>query len=195
MSEKYFEDEIFTNLEHDGGEWDDYEFVDCTFTKSYFENVKLQHCKFLGCRFEDCTILNPRVDYSQLRDAEFVGCRLVGVNWGSIVPEGGFAAPLEKIEHCQLSYNTFNAMELRGMCFRGLTILASSFAGCDLREANFVRTDLKDTEFARCDLRGADFRRAAGYKVDTATNRLERARFSFPEVVNLLAGTGIEIEY
>lgn len=195
MSENYYEDEIFTNMKVSDESYYDYEFVDCTFEKGYFENIKLRSCKFSGCRFEDCIILNPEADYSQLRDAEFVGCRLVGVNWGSIVPEGGFAAPLAQVERCQLRYNTFSAMELQSLVFRELEILASSFTGCDLRSSDFTGSKLEDTEFVRCDLRGADFRRATGYQVDTATNRLERARFSFPEVVNLLAGTGIEIEY
>lgn len=48
--------------------------------------------------------------------------------------------------------------------------------------------------FTRCDLRKADFCGAEGYAIALADNQLKDARFSFPEVVNLLEGTGIRIE-
>ena len=40
----------------------------------------------------------------------------------------------------------------------------------------------------------ADFRDAEGYVIDSAVNTLKGARFSFPDVVRLLDGTGIRIE-
>ena len=39
-----------------------------------------------------------------------------------------------------------------------------------------------------------NFRGAQGYAVDLETNRLSKARFSFPEVVGLLSSLDIKIE-
>ena len=50
------------------------------------------------------------------------------------------------------------------------------------------------TTFSRCDLQRADFRMAEAYAINPADNRMKGARFSFPDVVALLEGTGIQIE-
>ena len=53
---------------------------------------------------------------------------------------------------------------------------------------------LGGTRFTRCDLQKADLRTAEEYAIDLETNKLKGARFSFPDVVRLLDGTGIVIE-
>ena len=68
------------------------------------------------------------------------------------------------------------------------------FDGCQLAEAKFKNCRLSGTQFTGCNLQKADFRGAAGYSIDLATNRLKAARFSFPEVVRLLDGLGIQID-
>lgn len=59
--------------------------------------------------------------------------------------------------------------------------------------ADFKGTELHETEFYQCDLRKADFRDAAGYKVDILDCRLNGAKFSLPEAVNLLADLKIKL--
>lgn len=58
---------------------------------------------------------------------------------------------------------------------------------------DFKGTELHETEFYQCDLRKADFRDAAGYKVDILGGRLNGAKFSLPEAVNLLANLKIKL--
>ena len=60
----------------------------------------------------------------------------------------------------------------------------NSFGGCNLT----------DTEFFRCDIQKADFRKATGYKIDVITCNIKKAKFSAPEVYNLLASLDIKIE-
>ena len=50
------------------------------------------------------------------------------------------------------------------------------------------------TQFSRCDLQKVDFREATDYLIDPTVNRMQGARFSFPDVVALLSGFGLKIE-
>ena len=63
-----------------------------------------------------------------------------------------------------------------------------------LAGASFYGVRLGGTRFTRCDLQKADLRTAEEYAIDLETNKLKGARFSFPDVVRLLDGTGIVIE-
>ena len=67
------------------------------------------------------------------------------------------------------------------------------FAKCDLAGADFAHCDLQDTEFFQCDMRKADFTDAIGYKVDILGSKLQDAKFSLPEAVNLLSDLHIKL--
>ena len=93
-----------------------------------------------------------------------------------------------------LKYAAFAQMKLSRFDFSGCELLECLFDGCQLAEAKFKNCRLSGTQFTGCNLQKADFRGAAGYSIDLATNRLKAARFSFPEVVRLLDGLGIQID-
>lgn len=68
------------------------------------------------------------------------------------------------------------------------------FEECNLKDSSFEKSLLNTTQFTNRDLRGADFREATGYQIDINTNKLKGAKFSFPEVINLLSGLEINID-
>ena len=78
--------------------------------------------------------------------------------------------------------------------FSSNTIQESVFDECNLRESNFKGCRLERTQYINCDIRKADFRETNGYQIDIKTNKLENARFSFPEAINLLNCLGIKID-
>lgn len=88
----------------------------------------------------------------------------------------------------------FSGMALNGFDFSSCQFRESVFDDCKLVGASFQGAPLGRTSFTRCDLRKADFRGAESYAIDPAANQLKEARFTFPEVVALLEGTGIRIE-
>lgn len=85
-------------------------------------------------------------------------------------------------------------MELTGFDFTTNTFGECTFDDCKLHGVSFRRAELGNSHFTRCDLTTADFRDARGYAIELSDNKLKGARFSFPDVVTLLDGTGIQIE-
>ena len=93
-----------------------------------------------------------------------------------------------------ISPEMMEIMALAGFDFSRCQFRECVFDQCKLGGASFRGVSLGRSGFTRCDLRKADFRGAEGYAITLADNQLKDARFSFPEVVNLLEGTGIRIE-
>lgn len=189
----YLENERFENMTLTEEELIGKELTACTFVNCVLENCKFTACKIMDCSFEGCRIINPVLERSSMMDCTFSRCSLLGVNWSALLG-GGYLIPIAALYDCQLKYNHFVEINFAKFDFSGNAIIASLFADCNLSGSRFTQCELDRTEFFRCDLTKADFRNAAGYVIDLETNVLKRARFSFPEVVNLLQATGIIIE-
>lgn len=194
MDENYFENQKFENLKLNGEIFRDFRFIDCTFTNCTFENCKLAWSRFTDCKFQKCAVISPDSEESCIQLAEFTDCSLVGINWNSLTPKGRFSDPIRMLQNCRMKYNTFSGNAFRKFDFSGNQIVDSMFSECELPESSFQGCRLEGTEFFRCDVRKADFRDASGYQIDVMTNKLKGARFSFPEVINLLNGLGIRVD-
>ena len=70
----------------------------------------------------------------------------------------------------------------------------TDFTQSNLSDSVFQGTSLAEARFFKNDLSRADFRGAKGYAFDPATCKLSGAKFSFPEVLGLLAVHNISIE-
>ncbi|WP_304341660.1 pentapeptide repeat-containing protein [Metaclostridioides mangenotii] len=64
----------------------------------------------------------------------------------------------------------------------------------NLIESCFNKCKLEDTEFSKCDMQRTDFRESRGYQIEIISNKMKNAKFSFPEVVNLLGGLGMKFD-
>ena len=189
-----YENEAFENLELVEQSISFLEFTDCTFVGYNFENVDVINCSFVDCTFVDCRFVNVSGQRSLMRSSVFEDCTLNTVNWNHWLSGSAFYDPFTKLTRCKLRYNQFTEMNLTKFDFSSCEILDSLFGECKLANANFKGADLDKTEFFRCDLSKADFRNATGYRADILNCQLKGAKFSFPEVVNLLYGLGIKIE-
>ncbi len=194
MEEKYYDNQTFENLKLDGEVISNCEFIDCKFINCTFENCKLFKSTLSECIFDRCSIISLKAEYSQLRFAEFESCNLVGVHWNELLSMGKLSKPISALRECRLKYNTFSEMSLVKFDFSRSDISDSMFAKCELMESNFSKCKLDRTEFFECDVRKANFHEAIGYQIDIFTSKLKGAKFSFPEVVNLLSGLGIKID-
>ena len=170
------------------------EFTECEFVDCSFENVEVLSCTFLDCTFVNCRFIHVTGQRSMMRSSVFEDCTLTSIDWTHWVSGSAFYDPFTKLTRCKMKYNQFTSMNLNKFNFSGCEILDSMFGECQLVSSNFMDCNLDKTEFFRCNLSKADFRRAAGYRVDLMTAQLKGAKFSFPEVVNLLYSLGIKIE-
>ena len=194
MHKRYFESEIFENIHLSEYVVDTYEFIDCKFLNCSFKGCTLNRCRFSECDFFECQILEIKSISSEISFLKFDNCRISGVNWSLFASANGFKEPIQAITNCNLKYNIFSKMNLKKFDFSGMDILSSTFAECNLTESTFNTCDLSDTEFLKCDICKSDFRNAVGYKVDVMSCKMKDARFSYPEVENLLRSLDIKIE-
>lgn len=194
MGDKYFEGEIFENITLSEETLRGYEFVDCRFINCSIEKCTLIRCSFSECRFLSCSLTEVNSEHSQVKFLELEKCVLVGINWSVWKPMGGFGTALSKVTECKLKYNTFTEMALPKFDFSGSSIAGSMFAKVDLTGSSFRGCELSDTEFFQCELCKADFRGASGYKVDVLSCKVKDAKFSYPEVIDLLYYLGIQVE-
>lgn len=190
--ERYWEQEHFEGLVLSGQRIEGVELADCTLQRCVLEEMTLRNCRFTDCTFIDCRIANPAIEHTLMTGSRFIRCGLMGVAWKTM--SSGYLLPVEQFIDCQLRYHHFLEMELGKFDFSSSTVRDSMFADCTLRESSFAGCSLQGTEFFRCDLSRADFRHASGYTVDLEGCTLRGARFSFPEVVDLLNGLDIVIE-
>ena len=170
------------------------DFTDCEFVDCTFENVQVVSCSFLDCIFTNCRFINVSGQRSIMRSSQFSACYLATVNWNHWSSGSNFYDPFTSFKKCHLKYNQFTEMNLNKFDFSGCEIVDSLFGDCKLASSSFKGCKLEKTEFFRCDLSKTDFRDATGYRIDILTTKLKGARFSFPEVVNLLSSLGIKIE-
>ncbi len=64
----------------------------------------------------------------------------------------------------------------------------------DLTDSDFSDSDLSGSQFHRTLLENTNFKGAYHYTIDPASNRLKKAKFSYPEVLSLLAPFEICVE-
>ena len=194
MPASYFEGEKFRGLSFIEERFQGLTLLDCAFQDCVFESCAFLRCVLTECRFLNCRITDPKCEYSQVKFLTLENCSLTGVNWGLLLPTGGFGDPLERMEACRLKYNFFTGIDLRRFSFSGTALQGCMFAECNLMESNFQNCGLHETEFFRCDLTGANFREAVGYKGDVPSCTGKGAKFSLPEAANLLYSLGIQVD-
>lgn len=194
MQKKYFENELFENITLFNESIDFYEFVDCKFSNCVFKECTLNHCKLSECEFIECQISEINNSGSEINFLSFKNCSLSGINWGLFASANALKEPVQAIIGCNLKYNVFSEMNFKKFIFKGSDITSSTFAECNLTESNFNDCNLSDTEFFKCDICKADYRNAVGYKIDIMSCKMKGAKFSYPEVENLLHSLDIIIE-
>ncbi len=93
-----------------------------------------------------------------------------------------------------IRHSSFAELKLRNVKFTGCEFQNVDFSDADLTSADFSNVTFADCVFRNTNLENADFRYASGYYIDPTRNKISGARFSSPEVLNLLAGFEIVIE-
>lgn len=192
--ENSFESRKFEQIRMEKEILEGYKFVDCEFEDCVFEECTIVSCSFVECRFQNCRVISLRAKYSQMKYSEFEKCSLIGVHWQELAASKSIAEPIRSFKDCLLKYNSFVEMSLKKFDFSGNVILETLFDRCKLAESRFNGCRLLQTQFLNCDLQKADFREAVDYLIDIMTCKVKGARFSFPEVVNLLKVLEIKVD-
>ncbi len=193
MEQKYYENKTFEDLNMEYEQLEDYKLNNCIFKNCNFEECVLVNCSITECKFINCKIVSPKAEFSQVKQTEFDKCNLIGINWHDLQPAGNITDSIAKLNECIIKYNSFIDINFKKFNFSFNNIQDSVFEECNLVESSFKECKLELTQFAECDLRKADFQGATGYQISLTTNKLKDAKFSYPEVINLLSELSIRI--
>lgn len=187
----------FENMDISESSYQDIIFEDCEFINCSFSEVSLKNCLFSNCRFIKTAVINPKFKRTEALGVSFENASLIGIDWSMLADERKRAMhflPFDKIQKSAVRHSVFYGLSLRKMDFSACDLSGSYFDECDLAEALFTGADLTSTVFSHCDLRKADFTHARGYYFSVESNQIKGARFSLPEVLELLRALDIEIE-
>ncbi len=158
------------------------------------DSTRVQTRRFNACTFDHCNFSGVVFSFTTMKDAWLLNSAFRSMAWGGLQGKSGVFQPFGKIKNCAFRYNDFSGMALNGFDWTGAELQQCTFDDTRLAGASFYGVRLGGTRFTRCDLQKADLRTAEEYAIDLETNKLKGARFSFPDVVRLLDGTGIVIE-
>lgn len=118
---------------------------------------------------------------------------MIGIDWTTVRwPQVALASPI-KFYHCIVDQSNFFELTLNEIVFESCQIKGCDFREADLKYAVFWQSDLLESLFLHTNLEYADFSDALNYQIDIYQNKVKKAKFSFPEVVNLLAYADINI--
>jgi len=186
-----YSEKIFRNINFIGKKLNESVFNNCTFEHCDFSEAEIYLCRFDKCKFKSCTINVSKFTKTKLIDSEFVNSRLTGINWSLCDASMGFRI---KCVECDLSYSTFAHMDLSNSIFTSCKMMEMEFSDAILKHVTFKKSDLLNTYFLRNDLSDADFCESVNYIFDLRQNKVKKAKFMVPEVLNLFIPFEISLE-
>lgn len=164
-------------------------FIDCDFRETFF-----YQCKFVDCCFKSSNLSLIKLNNSSFNEVEFDACKLTGVNWTQVRWSSiALISPIY-FKSCDISLSTFYQLKLPELSIIDCKAHDVDFRECDLTRADFTKTNLEKSQFMHTKLNEADFRDSINYIISPLENSLSRAKFSVPDVLNLLHAFNIEIE-
>lgn len=175
---------------------ENYEFSDCVFNNCNFEETTFINCKFNECVFNNCKFINPKFINTFCRNMTVNKCYFLGINWQTISTSFNRTLAgicLEKVSNCFFRFCYFFDLNMNKLNLSFSEFDECEFESCDCKKVNFENAKFKNTKFLLTNLSQSNFVNAQGYYVDITTCKLKGAKFSKPEVINLLYSTEIEI--
>lgn len=166
-----------------------YCFADCELKNCDFSRHNLNNFEFSDCTFIQCDLSMATLENTAFNRVTFKDCKLLGLNF-SKTSKFLFSVSFST---CFLDYCMFHKINFKKTLFDGCTIKEATFEECNLENAIFRDCNLQLSQFDRCNLKKADFSTARDYFLDLDNNRVAKAKFAYPDVLNLLSKYDINI--
>jgi len=189
-----FYDATFSDLNYSSTTLQNKVFENCKFVDGVFSESKFVGCKFIDCEFKSCNLSATQFDESSFSEVTFYESKVIGVNWTKLKwPFIKLSSPFQFYKS-NISHSSFYGLELKELIIEECKAHDVDFRSADLSDANFVLTDLERSQFMHTKLCSANFTDAVNYHIDPNENDIRKAKFSMPDVINLLHIFEIEIQ-
>jgi len=180
MEEIYYYQETFTKVVALQQFLTNKEFDDCLFTNCDFANSHFSSSSFTDCTFTDCNLSLVQLKNSGLKNVHFINCKLIGIAFHEA---DDFLFQVQFTD-CILDFASFSYKKMPKTPFMRCSLKEVTFQGTQLQQAIFDECDLQMTLFNETNLIEADFTNARNYSIDPDFNTLKDAQF----LANGLAG-------
>lgn len=168
-------------------------FEACTFKKCQFTEAEFRQCEFVDCEFIHCNLSMAKFINTGFNEAVFENCKLIGIDWTKVKwPFVKLACPV-KFYQCDLSFSNFFEINLVDAVFEECKVHEVDFRGAELNGASLCYNDFYKSIFQHCNLSKSDFTGSTNYLINPEENKITKAKFSFPEVMDLLRHLDITI--
>lgn len=188
---RQYSDCIFTGNDFNQTTLEGSDFTNCIFNRCAFSQSKLKKNTFESCTFNHSNFNNTQLIDTIIRGATFHTCSFIGVDFSTISQT---LPLLLSFIDCNLEYAHFSTMRLEKSLFKNCKLTEADFSETQLSASSFEFSELTRTVFHHTNLTKCDFRGAVNYSLDARQNQLKGAKFSEPEVMNLLNSFDIIIE-
>ena len=194
MKENDFYDCCFSEIDYNDVMLGEKKFENCKFNNCNFSETKFLACKFIECDFYNCNLSSAQLDNSTFVEISFIESKLIGINWTKLKwPHIKLSSPFQFIKS-NISHSSFFELDLSELVIEECKAHDVDFREADLTGASFVLSDLEKSLFMHTNLYSADFTNATNYLIDPTENNIRKAKFSVPDVLNLLHNFEIEIQ-
>ena len=188
---KNYNKENFQNIQCLQQDLRDKEYLNCVFRKCSFNDCDFSGSVFIDCQFLDCNLSNIKINNCSFQGVVFERCKLLGIRFSTI--------------DTLLIAWIFKECVMMICDFGDLDIKESKFINCKMKEVDFINTNLAGTDFSgsgllmckfyNANLEKTNFVGAFDYCINPLDNKLKQAKFSYPEVLSLLAAFEIKVDF
>lgn len=190
MSQKFIDDLTFQGKDFtvdslEKGDYENCQFIDCSFSE-----IRLSYINFIDCQFENCDFSNAKLTETGLRNVEFTKCKLIGLRFDGC-NDFLFAASFQE---CRLDYSSFHQVNAQKTNFQDCSLIEVDFSETNLKGVSFNNSDLSRAVFERTNLEEADFRTAHSFSIEPSINQVKNAKFSTNNLEGLLRKYNLDIE-
>ena len=169
-------------------------FENCGFISCNFSETKFHGCKFIDCELRASNLSNSQFDESSFSEVMFYDSKAIGINWTKLRwPYIKLSSPFQFYK-TDISHSSFYSLELKELVIEECKAHDVDFRSADLSGSFFMATDFKNSQFMLTKLYAADLTDAINYFINPNKNDVLKAKFSMPDVINLLHSFDIEIQ-
>jgi fluoroquinolone resistance protein len=190
-----FYERIFEKLDYENEDLRGKEFHHCKFVQCNLKGVDFSKAVFNDCKFEKCDLSLIKIEKTVFQDLLVGQSKMVGIDWtiSGLQKKPKLHNRLTFIGS-DISFSLFIDCNLRGISIMECKAKEVDFSGADLCDSKLIKTDFERATFFGTNLGNADFTNAVNYLINVCDNKVTKAKFSFPEVLDLVKIHGIVIE-
>lgn len=192
-NQPFYQNKTFKDINLSAQKIDQKEFDNCIFSSCNFSETEFYKCKFYECKFTHCNLAMVKIENCHFFDTIFENSKVIGVNWTTAAwPNIKISSPIHFYK-CALNDSSFFGLCLREIVMTECTAKEVDFREADCTSADFTHTEFTQSLFNKTNLTKADFTEAFNYNIDIFLNEIKKAKFGFPEAMNLLRCLNIEL--